>query len=130
MCEEIFELNIHNFRRRKNRKGLHSFAYECRKCHKKTSFKDREIFVKSKRFTCQRCGLKDKRSEFFDVDHIKPIRSAKRGFKSKWKDKSNLQLLCPNCHRNKTLEDLIECFNGSYNRKFKPLYCQAEGRAS
>lgn len=48
-------------------------------------------------FTCQVCGLYD--SEIVEVDHIKP----KASYPVLYKELSNMQTICPNCHRRKTL---------------------------
>jgi HNH endonuclease len=50
-------------------------------------------------WVCQHCGLYSDHVQFFDIDHIKPRR---QGGDSQT---SNLQILCPNCHRIKTLLD-------------------------
>ena len=47
-------------------------------------------------FTCQRCGMRD--VDIAEVDHIKE----RYKFPELYLDLSNLQTLCPNCHRRKT----------------------------
>ena len=61
-------------------------------------------------YTCKECGLRDK--EIMDLDHIKPMRkSGKNRDDMKLADIEahggieNLQTLCPNCHKRKTIRD-------------------------
>ncbi len=49
-----------------------------------------------KEHTCNECNLKSSDFRFFDVHHVNGVHMDNR--------KENLQLLCPNCHRNKTIE--------------------------
>lgn len=51
-------------------------------------------------WSCSQCGMKHDSPLFFDVDHIVP--KSKGGTN----DPSNLQLLCPNCHKGKTIQDI------------------------
>lgn len=60
--------------------------------------------LQSQNYTCQRCGLQDYSSYFMEVDHIKQ----KANFPELALDLSNGQVLCPNCHRRKTMEDKIK----------------------
>ena len=64
----------------------------------------REI-VRLKGYTCEACSLKNSNPSFFDLDHIKPLRSGRGRRRYRIEDTNNLQLLCPNCHRMKTLEE-------------------------
>lgn len=50
-------------------------------------------------YTCQKCGLRD--VEIVEVDHILP----KSIYPELKLDINNLQVLCPNCHRRKTIKD-------------------------
>lgn len=52
-------------------------------------------------WTCTKCSLQHPDASFFDLDHVVP--SAKLGIRSQ--DRGNLQVLCPNCHRLKSLVD-------------------------
>lgn len=54
-------------------------------------------------YTCQKCGLRDE--EIMDVDHIEPKRDSSKKFQNEIQDINNLQTLCPNCHKRKTLQD-------------------------
>lgn len=62
-------------------------------------------------FTCKECGLKDEL--IMDIDHIKPIgmnlierREIERNKDIELNGINNLQTLCPNCHKRKTLTDI------------------------
>lgn len=50
---------------------------------------------------CSKCGLHSPDFRFFDVDHITPRSKHGHG------RRDNLQILCPNCHRSKTIADLF-----------------------
>ncbi len=62
---------------------------------------------------CKRCGLKNENPSFFDLDHIIPAKtteatrrkSRKGGNIYSLKELGNYQVLCPNCHRLKTIEN-------------------------
>lgn len=58
---------------------------------------------------CKQCGLKSDVFGFFDLDHIVPKKRSKkfhyRGNLSYSKDLEKVQVLCPNCHRMKTIKD-------------------------
>lgn len=54
-------------------------------------------------FICRDCSLQDKTKGFMDVDHNKP----KRAFPELAYKIDNLITLCPNCHRRKTLRDIV-----------------------
>ncbi len=51
-------------------------------------------------WTCQKCHCYSADPRFFDIDHIIP--RSKKGHGKR----SNLQVICPNCHRRKTIIDL------------------------
>lgn len=54
-------------------------------------------------YTCQKCGLRDE--EIMDVDHIIPKRDSSQRFKWEIADINNLQVLCPNCHKRKSIQE-------------------------
>jgi 5-methylcytosine-specific restriction endonuclease McrA len=63
-------------------------------------------FIKSKNFTCESCGLYEQDPRFFDIDHIIPINNSRnRSVRRSQISDGSLQLLCPNCHRRKTIID-------------------------
>jgi 5-methylcytosine-specific restriction endonuclease McrA len=110
ICKEIFLLNNSNFTR--NRSKKHGYASQCKKCkYRIQGFPDSIIKIKlieESNFTCRGCKVKNITPGFFDIDHIIPVRlsSLKRGFHFlKNSSKENLQVLCPNCHRLKTITD-------------------------
>lgn len=51
-------------------------------------------------WSCKACHIESVDPGFFDIDHIVP--SSVIGRRT-YRDKGNLQVLCPNCHRCKTL---------------------------
>jgi hypothetical protein len=55
---------------------------------------------------CAHCSIESSDVGFFDIDHVIPC--AKLGKRSA-KGNSNLQVLCPNCHRCKTLGLALWC---------------------
>lgn len=68
---------------------------------------------------CMACGLVESDPMFFDVDHIVP-RAAGGG-----NAHENLQPLCPNCHRKKTLGINGVSSSQSFRRTSEPLQLQA-----
>jgi hypothetical protein len=54
-------------------------------------------------YTCRTCGLRD--IEIMDVDHIDPKRDSTGRFKLENHDINNLQTLCPNCHKRKSIQE-------------------------
>lgn len=57
-------------------------------------------------WACSLCGIFSVDFRFFDVDHIHPKAAGGRRIKD------NLHVLCPNCHRIKTLSDRAVGLNG------------------
>jgi 5-methylcytosine-specific restriction endonuclease McrA len=62
-------------------------------------------------YTCRQCGLYD--LEIMDVDHIEPIKCTLRERREIERETDiqlhgidNLQTLCPNCHKRKTIKQL------------------------
>ena len=106
ICKEIKEVS--QFRERR---------YDCRSCEREKLNKIRDTLFNGlpikKRIIlklgakCKHCGITSKDSAFFDLDHIIPRRrkSLKEASSVKMKNISNLQVLCPNCHRTKTIQD-------------------------
>jgi len=56
---------------------------------------------------CNKCGVIEKDLRFFDIDHIIPRcrKTLKESSNVKMREINNLQILCPNCHRWKTILD-------------------------
>ena len=111
ICNEIFPLNKDYFytSKGKTRKGFRANCINCSKFRvKKYNIDYRLKFVEYCGFECKNCGIKNSNKSFFDVDHIKPIKKAIRQSTDRvvYKEQYHLfQLLCPNCHRLKTIED-------------------------
>lgn len=61
----------------------------------------RQNVLRQANYTCNRCGLQDYSEGFMEVDHIK----SKVIYPELQHELSNGQVLCPNCHRRKTMED-------------------------
>jgi 5-methylcytosine-specific restriction endonuclease McrA len=51
------------------------------------------------KWACNHCGRESDDPSFFDVDHV--LAKSKKGTD----DYSNLEVLCPNCHREKSLRE-------------------------
>ncbi len=64
----------------------------------KIGYNSKQVLLREN-YTCQKCGLRD--IEIMEVDHILP----KSIYPELYSDINNLQVLCPNCHRRKTLKD-------------------------
>ena len=98
------------------------FYYICRVCYpaymsRFSRFKLytlRAKLIQEAGFKCQKCGLYNTLTGFFDIDHI--VQPGSKGWKrnGQWLaevtnkkaiDPANLQVLCPNCHRIKTIEN-------------------------
>lgn len=110
VCKEIKTLD--NFYKRKNLKGAHSWKYACIGCNKHTNKgRFRSKFVKEKGNKCEKCFIYNENDTFFDVDHIDSSIKISKNRSAKASERNNLQVLCPNCHRLKSLE------NGEIGRK-------------
>lgn len=107
-CKVIFEKNKENFM--PNRSKYDGFSTECRPCAKENLLNNtlgaKRRFIESRGSKCAKCGLVNQDTRFFDIDHITPVFVS--GIKRKqysYKDADNLQILCPNCHRRKTMTE-------------------------
>ena len=106
ICHQDYPLTETYFYRNVNKTD--GWGTECRSCHKEQSqigrSKKRREFVLSHGNTCGNCGLTHDNHMFFDVDHIVPLEIT--GDKRRqYKYDDNCQILCPNCHREKTLTE-------------------------
>lgn len=114
-CKNIYELNKVNFSQSK-KKRLNGFGRNCRKCQilvfqeMKQKYNSSYGYKRNKTVEafgrkCNACGLKSSIKGFFDIDHIIPVGRDKNKRLIKNDNMKNLQILCPNCHRLKTIED-------------------------
>jgi 5-methylcytosine-specific restriction endonuclease McrA len=71
--------------------------YRCKTVYKRNIQKSQYPYTLHKKDTCQHCGFVPEHSSQLDVDHIDGDR---------WNnDPANLQTLCANCHRLKTMQN-------------------------
>jgi predicted HNH restriction endonuclease len=54
---------------------------------------------------CETCGLYNEHPSFFDLDHVIPIKRGRGHRYYKMKAKDEVIVLCPNCHRLKTISE-------------------------
>lgn len=106
-CKMVYPLTREFFYRSSTR-GANGFKYDCITCTLQARDSYRRKLIEENDFTCQRCGIRYEDFHFFDIDHIKPLAGKRKG-KSNYipqeVDRANLQVLCPNCHRVKTIEN-------------------------
>lgn len=110
-CKISFPLNENYFYKNKSKKT--GFMDDCIKCRKieqskrnKKLMDKRKEFIESKHFKCNKCGIQNFNTSFFDIDHIEPVKitRVKRQLPVKYDDKI-FQVICPNCHRLKTINE-------------------------
>lgn len=107
LCQKILDLNSDNFYRSK-KSGQVGFVSECKKCRRKWNYRFRQRIIKERGFSCEKCGLKNTNYSFFDIDHIIPILRRTNKIEKvylKKGDEDKIMVLCPNCHRLKTIAD-------------------------
>ncbi len=107
-CKGIYDLNENNFYKKKGE--TNNLSYQCKTCRKKftNGGNIRRKLIEDANFSCIKCKIKNQDYKFFDVDHIIPKHNRKRNSRNCYvleKEKNNLQVLCPNCHRLKTIEE-------------------------
>ena len=113
LCSEIKPLDSDNFR--PSVQGRRGYRGECIPC-KTIQFSEYLASVKGKnrlsgrawvvayfKNACVKCGLGHDNASFFDIDHIVPIKQGRGRRKYKKSEIGNYMLLCPNCHREKTI---------------------------
>lgn len=95
----------------KNRTKFDGFTTECKICVKQQSLErsqlKRKQIIHEMGLECAICKTQNPDYRFFDLDHIIPLSKladSKRHYD--YKDRGNLQVLCPNCHRGKTMQDM------------------------
>lgn len=122
VCKKFLPLTDNYFYKRKKYRGnADKFKWECKTCYVLTAScrraertkKFREEFIKSHGNKCNRCGIYNENHSFFDFDHITPVIN-----KHQWvcTDTRQRQVLCPNCHRLKIIEERLK---GVYPREKK-----------
>jgi len=93
----------------KNRSNRDKHSTECIDCccqKSRLKRKTRNEFIIKNGLKCSKCGLKYSDADFFEIDHIIPVSVSKTKRKVICsEDISNIQILCPNCHKIKTLEE-------------------------
>lgn len=103
ICKEIKTITPENFYPHKS-KGYRS---ECKVCNRKLldSIPRRLAVLTALGLKCKKCHIENKNPSFFDIDHIIPVRHGGRGRRYSMSQINNYMVLCPNCHRIKTLEE-------------------------
>lgn len=107
-CKQVLNANSDNFRlNRSKRDGL---STECKPCARNNNLDytlgSKRRFIESRESKCADCGLRNEDTRFFDIDHIIPIyQSGDKRKQYDYTNTDNLQILCPNCHRIKTMNE-------------------------
>ena len=106
-CKKVKSLSL--FGKRETEKG----TYLCKECtmgdfkrlKEKYNHKEKIFSILGKK--CNHCGVEKDDISFFDIDHIIPVqrKTRKEHVVTKVSEIKNLQILCPNCHRLKTIMD-------------------------
>ena len=73
--------------------------YKKREVKRYVSVKNKKTVASNQKWNCNIC--KNMLDETYEIDHITPL------YKGGTNDIINLQALCPNCHRKKTIMDMI-----------------------
>lgn len=108
LCKKILDATTDYFYTSKSKfDKLHTECIECvGLLNYKRTAGARKMFVESRGSKCVGCGVTHTDHSFFDIDHINPLyKLEQKRAQYDYSDSENLQLLCPNCHRLKTLRD-------------------------
>ena len=73
--------------------------YKKREVKRYVSVKNKKTVASNQKWNCNIC--KNMLDETYEIDHIRPL------YKGGTNNIINLQALCPNCHRKKTIMDMI-----------------------
>ena len=73
--------------------------YKKKEVKRYVSVKNKKTVASNQKWNCNIC--KNMLDETYEIDHINPL------YKGGTNDIINLQALCPNCHRKKTIMDMI-----------------------
>lgn len=120
VCKKTFPLTDQYFYRNTGKPS--GFSTECKPCKRQYQLarnrdllERRRAFVVSVGSKCSSCGVFNEDTSFFDIDHIVPVVLTKvaRSLPSQY-NPAELQVLCPNCHRLKTIGER------KYKRARKP----------
>lgn len=110
MCNKLFPVSIQYFY--KNKHKASGYSDECKPCKRKyqqgrhLELRERKReFIRSRGSKCEHCGIYYENTSFFDIDHIIPVKITKETRNPNITDFSNLQILCPNCHRTKNIKE-------------------------
>lgn len=118
-CKQLYPATTEYFHRNKSSCRKNKLHSQCKNCIRTTNAytRARRINLIIERGSCcEVCGLFCEEPKFFDVDHILPVyKSGEKRKQYQFGDGSNFQVLCPNCHRFKTITELIEWEGYYYN---------------
>ena len=106
ICKNIYPANSINFSTSPSK--YDGLGTECRPCGlergKQYRGDLRRAFIESRGNKCENCGVENEDHAFFDLDHIVPLFTI-GAQRKQYNFTENRQVLCPNCHRLKTLKD-------------------------
>lgn len=106
-CKEIKKLEL--FKLSKNHSGGRD--YVCLQCNAVilremiNIHNNRSAVIEALGRRCQKCGIEHEHKSFFDLDHIEPIRHGRGRRRYSVKKLTSYMVLCPNCHRIKTITE-------------------------
>lgn len=102
----------------KNKANSYGVTDECKICisklQKKKNYEARKKFIEEKNNMCEICGKQHKDISFFEIDHIIPLHKSKKSRTNLYSSSTKfyeLQVLCPNCHKEKTIKENREAQN-------------------
>lgn len=103
VCKEIKSIDDFGI---SNRAYCHGRTYQCKECYinlRNNFERQRNIVLKRLGLKCNKCGIENNNLSFFDIDHIVPIKKSSNRRNLKMSEIDNYMVLCPNCHRLKTI---------------------------
>lgn len=105
VCKEIKSLDEFH----KSSKESGGLSYCCKECSLKKFREDakktRKTVIDFLGKECAKCGMKHENYSFFDIDHIVAIKQGRGRRRYKLSEAAEYMVLCPNCHRLKTLAE-------------------------
>lgn len=106
-CKETKPLDINNFS--KSSRAAGGLRYLCKPCQSKESSTrgsvQRVRVIDALGKFCRVCKVSHESYSFFDIDHIIPLRRGRGRRQYRISGIGNYQVLCPNCHRKKTIDE-------------------------